>query len=234
VSSVVRMACWFALLGSVAPGVAGQFWVAWEGNDLPENQGWTRNFGNWQGQYHGGAVRTLANGVLTIDSLYDAGVYDFCHMDRPIDPGPGERFVMEWGAKVDTTEGHAPYDADISIFSDDAHVLAFGLTENAVIGGFESGLTIPVASGVFHDYAVVSSDMLAYQLYIDGQLAHAGSFWQGVSRSSVGWGDGVQGAASLHRWDYFRFGVIPEPGSFVLLGAVIACCGGAGLRRKIT
>jgi hypothetical protein len=33
-------------------------------------------------------------------------------------------------------------------------------------------------------------------------------FYQGVSASWVSWGDGVQRAASLHHWDYFRFGAV--------------------------
>jgi len=72
--------------------LAEPYWVAYEGNDFPENEGWGRRWGNWDGEFEGdGAVRTVADGVLTIDSMYDEGVYDYAYVERPgaTDPGPG-------------------------------------------------------------------------------------------------------------------------------------------------
>ena len=49
---------------------AGAYYVAWEGDCLPEEAGWTRQWGDEVGQYHGtGAVRTIQDGVMTMDSL---------------------------------------------------------------------------------------------------------------------------------------------------------------------
>ena len=59
--------------------------------------------------------------------------------------------------------------------------------------------------------------MRAYDLYIDGNLAISGSFWFSLTPSRVFWGDSIQGGASLTHWDYFRFGVVPEPGPGLLL-----------------
>lgn len=216
-----------------ALALGAPYWVDWEGNDLPENQGWTRQWGNWQGEHQGGAYRTLANGILTYDSLYDNGVYDLADMDRPIDPGPGELFVMEWRLKVDQVVGW-PYDPGVYAISDARRGVAFAFGQSALESVYEGHVTIPVSPGNFHEFRLVSWDMTTYELSVDGALARNGAFVPLVNQSHVGWGDLVQGAASLHHWAYFRFGVVPEPASVTLLGAVLACSGGAELRRKVT
>jgi len=76
---------------------------------------------------------------------------------------------------------------------------------------FENYLNIPFAPYLWHSYRVVSSDMRAYDLFIDGRLAHHGTFRYICPGSYISWGDGTQGAASLHHWDYVRVGVVPEP-----------------------
>jgi hypothetical protein len=211
--------CIVAALGMlVAQAGAAPYWITYEGNDFPENEGWTRYWGNWDGPYEGdGAIRTVENGVLTMDSLFDTGVYDFAYVERPgqVDPGPGETFVMEWRVLVEQTVGEPYFDAEISLGSDDAWLLGFGMYPNAVVSSFED-VTVPVQPGVFHEYRAISADMRTYGLYIDGQLALVGDFWEGLTHSRVVWGDGVQGVASRSRWDYFRVGVVPEPTSSLL------------------
>jgi hypothetical protein len=104
---------------------ADQYWIAWEGDDFPENQGWTRVWGNWDGQYEGpGAIRTLENGILTYDSLYDDGVYDFSEMYRPgqMDSGSGELFVMEWRLNVEQVDSWYG-DPGVVLSSDEAWVV---------------------------------------------------------------------------------------------------------------
>ena len=218
---------WFmaALALTVSTASADQYWIAYEGDDYPENEGWTRNWGDWTGQYHGGAIRSLNSGVLTYDSLHDDGVFDFSYIEMPgqIDPGPGELFVMEWRLKVDEVNGI--YDPGVALFSDMSRGLGFGFTECELIGGFEHGLTIPIAPGLFHEYRVQSWNMLTYELYIDNVLAKQGLFTDTVTASYVGWGDNVQGAASIHHWDYFHFGVVPEASSILLIILTWACCG---------
>jgi hypothetical protein len=196
-------------------GSSDPYWIDWEGEGetagLPDEFGWSRNWGDWHGQYHGpGASPTLVDGILTFDSLYDPGVCDSYVMDRPgqIDPASGEVFVMEWGLKVEQVVG--TYDPEAVAASDAARIVGFGYAANALRVVTEPGVVIPIGPG-FHDYCMLSWDMLNYELYIDGELAHVGTFWQGVSESFVAWGDAVQGAASLHRWDYFRFGALPAP-----------------------
>ncbi len=212
----IGMAALTAALG--ASSLADQYWISWDGTDWPENQGWTRIWGNWDGLYQGeGAHRTLEDGVLTYDSLFDDGVYDFSRVYRPgqMDPAPGELFVMEWRLKVLQVDGYA--DPDVGVSSNDAWRLGLEFGYDRIYSIFEGYLEIPFAAGAWHSYAVVSSDMRTYDLYIDGELAREGNFVHLVSPGRIGWGDAIQGAASLHSWDYFRFGVVPEPVPLVMV-----------------
>lgn len=205
---------------------AEPYWYAYEGDDLPENQGWTRNWGNWSGSHQGdGAIRTVENGILTMDSLFDAGVYDYAFMERPnqMDPDPGETFVMEWRLKVDAVAG-VWTDPGVSLGSDTAGRVGFGFYYDHLDSSFETNVSASFTPGIFHEYRFLSHDMLSYQLFIDGELAIEGEFWQGLTESYIAWGDGVQGTASRSHWDYFRFGVVPEPGAltcFIIMSMVI-------------
>jgi hypothetical protein len=219
------------LIGAAALCGATPYWVAWEGNDLPENQGWTRDWGNWDGEYHGdGAIRTLSNGIMTLDSRFDDGVYDFSRLDRPgqVDPGPNELFVMDWRLWVEQVTG--PWNGTVALFSNDAWGLSLNFSDDHITSRFEQLLTIPIVPGVFHSYRVTSPDMRGYDLYIDGALVYHGAFVKVFTPAYVAWGDGTQGGAGLQYWDHFRFGVIPEPGAFLLLLCVFVCHGG----RRVT
>jgi hypothetical protein len=214
------------LLGLLA-AEATPYWVDWEGDggQWPESSGFERNWGDLHGQYDGpGAVRTIEDGVLTYDSLYDPGVCDFYEMGRPghMDPGPGEQFVMEWRLRIDAVNG--PSDPGVMLFSNDAWGLGYTYAYDHVRSAYEAYINIPFAAGLWHQYQVVSGDMRAYDLFIDGQLAHHGAFAHLIGPAEVGFGDGSQSASSVHRWDYFRFGVVsaPEPCALLSLVWVIA------------
>ncbi len=217
-----------------APAVAEPYWIAWEGDDFPENQGWERHWGNWDGPYEGdGAIRTLNDGVMTIDSLYDDGVYDYCQIERPgeLDPGPGELFVLEWRIEVEEVVGWT-FDPTVGVDSDNGWTLGLEIGTDRVVSIDEGYAEIPIAPGVPHDYRVVTADMQSYDLYVDEALAHQGTFVQWISPSRVHWGDGWQGVASLHHWEYFRFGVVPEPRSSGLAVASLIACA-VGRRGRI-
>jgi hypothetical protein len=205
------------LAGSVS-AFCTPYWIDWEGSDWPENQGWTRSWGNSHGQHQGGALRTLENGVLTYDSL-DPTVYDYSYM-RPgqMDPcAPNELFLCEWRLKVDVVNGNG--DPTVALTSTDQWVIGFAYAADHITSLFEGLVTIPFVPGAWHDYQFVSSDMRTYNLYIDGDLAREGSFWNvGFYGPYIGWGDGGQSSGSFHHWDWFRFGVVtPEPCGFLLL-----------------
>ena len=71
---------------------------------------------------------------------------------------------------------------------------------------------------VFHTYRLDSVDMVDYTMIIDDAVAWEGFFVPGTVNSSiVVFGDRLVGSASGSQWDYFRFGVVPEPGCALLL-----------------
>jgi hypothetical protein len=210
---------------------AGAYFVEWDGTCLPEDAGWTHQWGDWNGLYHGtGAVRTIQDGVMTMDSLYDPGVYDIALMQRPFNPAPGEMFVMEWRLAVDQVVG--PGDPGVCLNSDDGWLVSFKYDGGRVFSLFDPGLNVPVSPGEFHDYRMVSENMRNYEFFVDGELSYEGDFWYGGpgSWSTMGWGDYSQGVASLSRWDYVRVYTTPEPSCLALCGALVLVA--APRRRK--
>jgi len=216
---------WLILMGILGGAFAGvargePYWVAWEGNDFPENEGWER--------YHYGAKgpsadRSLTGGIMTLDGLASIEIVDGYRLDRPLDPGPGEEFVVRWGLRVNEVASDYPYDPGLAVYSDDAwhFVLVIGVDEvHSVLEQEEIGFE----PGVFHAWEFRSRDMRSYTLLVDGSVIRTGSFLaSGAVESRVDWGDVVAGANSHSDWDYFRFGVVPEPASWVSLLALF--CG---------
>lgn len=214
-----------ALIGAVVmalvPAGLGEYWINWDGSDWPEAAGYTRFWGNWDGPYQGGAYRTLENGILTYDSLYDPGVYDFYYLQRPgqMDPQPGESLVLEWRLKVDTVNG--PDDPGVGLFSDEGWAVGLAYAQDHIRSVFEDYLAILFVPYLWHDHQLSSSDMRSYELRIDGALVRQGAFVHVFTQSQVSFGEGTQGASSLHHWDYFRVGaVVPEPSGFRILIAM--------------
>ena len=164
----------------VAQAGAEPYWLTYEGNDLPENEGWTRYWGNQDDEYQGdGAIRTLEDGVLTIDTLHDPWIYDYNWIDRPgeFDPEPGELLVMEWRLEVDEVGG-VWCGPGVSLASDERWRAGFAFHEDYIWSFFEDDAFIPITPGVFHEYRFVSSDLRSYELYIDGELARQGAWGQ--------------------------------------------------------
>ncbi len=195
-----------ALLATVAS--ADEYWITYEGNDFPENEGWQRIS-------YGQPERWIEDGCLVIDSRGSVSWVEFyqLNMGGNLDPGPGELFVMQWRLRIDEAYGA---DITVGVFSDDKWAAAFQLDADTISSVFELDTSAPFLPDVFHEFELRSSDMRSYDLYIDDDLAIEGSFWLSLTDSLVGWGDDVQGAASLSRWDCFRFGVVPEPSSALL------------------
>ena len=184
-----------AVLVFAATALAEPYWIAWEGDDFPENQGWQRNYGNWDGPNQGGAYRTLEDGLLTIDSLYDDGVYDYYELrdNYPISLEPDELFVAEWRLKVDALQGLPVYDSAVGIHSDDYWIVALGFYPDHIESVFED-INIAIRADIWHNYRLETSDMRQYTLVVDGEPAHQGVLWNGVTSSRIGWGDVVQGS----------------------------------------
>ena len=149
------------LIAGTSIAGATPYWIAWEGDEFPENQGWERHYGNWDGPEQGEADRTLENGVLTYDSLHDEGVYDYSEIDMAgqLDPDPGELFVMEWRLKVDQVTGWYS-DHGIAMAVDAQRIVGFEFEEDEVVSSFVSSDRAPIEPGIFHAYRFLSWDML--------------------------------------------------------------------------
>lgn len=215
---MMRLLCFLGVLSLASSGVrADEYWIAYEGDDFPENQGWTRITGPL-----GGAQRSIENGSLVLDSRASIRIVDAYsrELGGQLDPDPGELFIIQWRLKIEEVIGLR--DVAVAVFSDQNWAVALLMNEDTVFSVFEPGVTATFSPGVFHEFELRSGNMRSYKLYIDDVLAIDGFFWKSLSSSAVDWGDIVQGASSLSRWDYVRFGVVPEPSSGLLFAFWLA------------
>ncbi len=215
--------CKVVLLLLLGPLVArADYWISYEANDWPENEGWDR----WV--YGGGAQRSLVDGTLVLDGRASIDIADIYRMDIPAPPGGGQAFTAQWRLRVSDLTGYDDPAVRVSWEPQGAVVLAY--TETGIYSVLEGAWIAGFEPGVFHEYVFVTPDTSTYSLYIDGQLVYAGSFVGPWNESVVQWGDGVLGASSLSEWDYVRFGV-PEPATGLLLGSAVLAANTLRTRR---
>ena len=156
-------------------------------------------------------------------------IADSYSMLRSVDPEPGELFLMRWRRKVDeVTMGHS--DPHVGVFSDESWSVGFRFSETHVFNVDDLGMSASFEPGVFHLFELRSWDMRGFELSIDHTVALTGDFVHVITASKIAWGDGIVGAASLSSWDYFEFGVIPEPSGAVGIVAMWAVV--FSIRRK--
>jgi hypothetical protein len=202
----------------VAPAGAEQYWIAYEGNDFPENEGWERTYGDGNWPPEDEPDRWLEDGALVIDTMRDPSLWEYYSIHRAIDPGPGELFIAEWRVRVDELGGWASYDPAVLIARDypPGHALfAFDVDQ---FYAEEEDTWIPITPGQYHEYRFESTDMDSYDLFLDGVHVHSGWFdGDTFLYSYVAFGPSVEGGSSRSRWDFVRFGVIPEPNGVSLL-----------------
>jgi hypothetical protein len=206
-----------ALAVSFAP--ADQFWYTYEANDYPEVEGpWIRYTRG------GGAERSLHDGALVLDSLASWQIVDEYYINTPFVLDPGESLEVEWRVRIDQTPTNL--DAAVVVRAGVDGVILLSYAEDGIWSDFES-VWIDFVPGVFHDYSLISYDLAAYTLYIDGQLAYSGNFEGPWPSSGFTWGDCTEGATSLTSWSFVGFGIVPEPAP----GLVMALAGLSLIRR---
>jgi hypothetical protein len=195
----------FLAMVVVGAGVATaeHWWYAYEATTYPEEAGWGRFVAE------GGALRSLEDGALIIDSRASTSIYDEYLMYMPSPPGPGEVFLLEFGLRVDEVIGFADPCMSMSFAPSAEATLWF--KAHQIYSLLECCCIADYTPGVFHDYALTTSDLQTYALFVDGQMVHEGALFSVCSTSTVLWGDCVIGSASLSAWDYVRFGVVPAP-----------------------
>lgn len=205
--AAVARAVSFSWLIAVCAGSAraDQYWIAFEGDALPEEVGWTRfNFGD------GPAERSIQDGIFRIDSRASYQISDYYQINREVNPAPGELFIAEWRMRSLENDGFSP-DAEVVIAPDQEGTLGIGHYPDRLVSTRE-GWSEAVTAGIFHSYRIESTDMVQYSAYIDDQFVWNGQWdLNSLNRSFFAFGDVVRGVRSVSEWDYVRFGVIPEP-----------------------
>ncbi|MFH1746978.1 MAG: hypothetical protein ABIG44_08030 [Planctomycetota bacterium] len=209
--------------GCASVADAEPFWIAWEGDTYPEEDGWERY------TRAGGAERSLEDGKLMLDGMASTEIVDIYYIQTVVVPDPGEQFLLDWRLRVDEVEGFA--DPLVAVRVDDLGAVFLRYSEDAIYSLFED-VWIDFTPGVFHEYSFTSVDMATYELHVDGQLAHTGYFVGPWGSSGVTWGDATEGASSVSTWDYVRFGVVPEPSAGLMLpGLALITLSTAAMRR---
>jgi hypothetical protein len=200
-----------SMLLATAPVWAEPYWYAYEGNDFPEDEGWVRYASDPP------AERWLEDGSLFIDSRADVDItdsYGIIFADGGLNPEPAEVFLMSWALLVE--ESHL-WDPGISVRSDDQWDVILLFDEGSLLSVYEPDIYVEFEPGGLHEFELRSSDMRGYELFVDGDLAVEGVFFESLfSGAHAGFGDLARGGASLAAWDYFRFGVIPEPTTWLM------------------
>lgn len=199
-----------AVGASTSAALATPYWVAWEGNDYPENDGWERFYYEPQP-----SIRSIENGVMTLDSSVSKSTYDYYILSRALNPGPGETFIAEWSVWVSTLISPFGFgDTGLVIAKDGRGVIDFAFLPDRIVSERE-GWSVAISPGIQHQYQIISTDMVSYTLRIDGQTIRTGTWEESLNESYVAWGDTTFGGGilSVSHWDYVRFGVVPEPSS---------------------
>jgi|GEM_PF-1029767 len=195
------------------------FWISYDASCglYPEEVGWGRI------AHGGGAVRSLADGILTLDSTADSMICDGYGIYRPTTPGPGETFVCEWRMCLAQHSGFG--ESLVSMRADDGGGVNFRYWMGHLQS--EQGWTVPIAPDIFHTYRLESTDMYTYLLWLDGVYMGSDAFDRpGPPVPYAAFGDCTYGTtpqSSLTQWEYFRFGVVPEPNSLALVLALTTC-----------
>jgi hypothetical protein len=211
-----RLLIFVAALSCAAacPALGEQYWIAYEGDDYPENEGWTRVYGDGNWPPEDEPDRWIEDGELVIDTSRDDPLWEYYQL--PVaDPGPGEMFVAEWRVRSEILSG--PYDNTVIVARDASPGYVGVRFEAQGLQILNEDLVIPLDPGEPHAFRLESNAMDTYALWIDAQIAHIGFFYTDtLLQSFTGFGAGVQGASSISYWDYFRYGVVPEPTSVLL------------------
>ena len=207
--SQISLALISTLCAFTASATAEPYWITYEGNDFPENEGWQRHTTEPPVQ------RWLEDGSFFIDSrgiLASVDNYTI-YFDEGLDPEPGETFIMNW--RLNVHEADPWEDPGVYVKSDDLWSLAFLFDEDTLRSFYEPNVYVELEPYVYHEFELHSTDMRSYELYVDGDLAIEGVFFEGFFSPCVGFGD-ITSSGSLAAWDYFRFGVIPEPAPWLM------------------
>ncbi len=204
-----RISVLFAIVTLAGSAQAAPFTIAYEGTDFPENEGWTRRTTG------GGAVRSIVDGSLVLDGREDVLISDtYTRRDQSIQLEPGETFFAEWRFSLDEHVGPTG-DAFVTITTDDGRWASIIISPTEVEFRLQRE-RIDFSMAGLTTFTLYSTDFERFDLLANGHFIFEGQFRPLIGLGPrIAWGDGTQGTSSISRWDYFRFGVIPEPTSWL-------------------
>lgn len=217
---------WLAPLAAADP-----FYLRYDANVLPEEDGWTR----FAVHDYENSIRTVEGGIFTLDTRASLEIGDLYELWSPnIAPDPGEVLRVSWRMRtVESLEAFPYTDVALGINAFDHTFVSFYIApdyviENEYLYG-ATDLITHIDPSRAHDYTLVSENLSYYVLFIDGSPAITGHFhgygWPDTSR--VVFGDSIVGLSSLSEWDYVEVAVVAEPSAMTL-----AAAGCVLLRRK--
>ena len=219
---MIRILCACVVLGfGSLPASAEEFYLRYDGNDFPENEGWERRFSDPGGQIK----REIDNGVFRLDTRASTSIYDgYVIQSEALDLLTGEELRMSW--RMETIETQTPYwlsDVVVGLTNAEAAyvqlLIAPGFVREGDLPGGDPAHLYLFDVGVPHTFSFVTTDMQEYDLFVDDEFAFHGLF---DSSALIGplhawFGDGAVGLSSLSQWDWIEIAVVPEPACASLL-----------------
>ena len=98
---------------------AESYWIAYEGNDFPENEGWTRITNGPL------AERWIEDGTLVVDTTEDRHTCDWYNLYPSITaPAVDEEFILQWRLKIEEFTGGGP-GPTVGVYSDERWGVSF-------------------------------------------------------------------------------------------------------------
>lgn len=192
-------------LAICGPAARADWWYAYEASDgtFPEQQGWQWNTDG------GEAQRWLEEGAFVLDTSADPGIID-CYsrgLESLPDPNdPTHAFVCDWRLEVDSMTGW--WDPTFFVTFEGYGDVMLGFQMDRIYSLHEGKYIAYFAPGVFHSYHLVTTDLDAYTLAIDGTVSYTGQVSPWAPDSGVQFGDAGPADAGLSRFDYVRYGVV--------------------------
>ena len=182
---------YFPIVDDGAGGTIEQF---------PEEQGWERNT---TGNVDRSIDQPTEAMTLSADEIVSLDFYVKDDLG-PINPAVGELLYVEWSMWVEA-ESH-PGDNAVGIALDDfAGIVAIDIQVDRVLD-VEGGDSFVIAPGVFHTFFLLTSDLLTYDIFVDGAYAFSDLFKFPTGFASyMTWGDG-SGTSSTSHWQFVRYG----------------------------
>ncbi len=195
--------------------------VSYEGNVYPEDAGWER-VGS------GGAIRSLQDGFFVqvgeVTGLLDA------YQRSLADFAAAENFFIEWRVQTDAPSSILDVSGTpvaLSASGTDSASYHFTITDErfrVIRSNFLPIIFVDIEQDIPHTYRLELFGDESYGWYIDDHMIDSGvpAGPYPTASSNIIWGVRHYEPGYTTRWDYIRYGIIPEPatGLLLLTGAV--------------